>query len=171
MSSIDAPSVWKMRLTFAFCSAKPNWMPRKPKHMFQICQNVSVGFAVAGVSVIEWDPVRGSVRGNNDQVADIGVVQRPATPALAAGVVGEVGEVAHVRPVEEREAAWYAGLRGVRPGRRIALALTVGHDDGAGLRRSIAAPQLEALHGRGDPGVDRAVGVAVAEGGAVAAVL
>ena len=33
-----APSVWKMRLTLAFCSANPNWMP-KPKHMFQICQN------------------------------------------------------------------------------------------------------------------------------------
>ena len=32
-SSIDAPSVWKMRLTFAFCSAKPNWIPRNPKHM------------------------------------------------------------------------------------------------------------------------------------------
>jgi hypothetical protein len=51
MSSIDAPSVWKMRLTFAFCRAKPNWMPRKPKHMFQICQNVSVGLAV-GVALI-----------------------------------------------------------------------------------------------------------------------
>ena len=40
-----------MRLTLAFCSAKPNWMPRKPKHMFQICQNESVGLAV-GVAVI-----------------------------------------------------------------------------------------------------------------------
>ena len=49
-----APSVWKMRLTFAFCSAKPNWMPRKPKHMFQICQNDSVGL-VEGVAVIEGD--------------------------------------------------------------------------------------------------------------------
>ena len=35
-----------MRLTLAFCRAKPNWMPKKPKHMFQICQNVSCGFAV-----------------------------------------------------------------------------------------------------------------------------
>ena len=43
MSSMLAPSVWKMRLTLAFCSAKPNWMPRKPKHMFQICQNDSCG--------------------------------------------------------------------------------------------------------------------------------
>ena len=40
-----------MRLTFAFCRAKPNWIPRKPKHMFQICQNVSVGLAV-GVALI-----------------------------------------------------------------------------------------------------------------------
>ena len=40
MSSTLAPSVSKIRLTFAFCSAKPNWMPRKPKLMFQISQNV-----------------------------------------------------------------------------------------------------------------------------------
>ena len=54
ISSIEAPSDWKMRLTFAFCSAKPNWMPRNPKHMFQICQKLSVGLlflhAVPGVA-------------------------------------------------------------------------------------------------------------------------
>src|SRR5579864_8303395 len=33
-----------MRLTLAFCSAKPNCRPRKPKHMFQICQKVRTGF-------------------------------------------------------------------------------------------------------------------------------
>ena len=43
---MSAPSVWKMRLTLAFCSAKPNWMPRKPKHMFQICQKLRAGFCV-----------------------------------------------------------------------------------------------------------------------------
>src|SRR3546814_8777013 len=32
-----------MRLTLAFCRANPNWIPRKPKHMFHICQNDSVG--------------------------------------------------------------------------------------------------------------------------------
>jgi hypothetical protein len=42
-SSIEAPSDWKMRLTLAFCSAKPNWIPRNPKHMFQICQKPSAG--------------------------------------------------------------------------------------------------------------------------------
>jgi hypothetical protein len=42
-SSIEAPSDWKMRLTFAFCSANPNWMPRNPKHMFQICQKLRAG--------------------------------------------------------------------------------------------------------------------------------
>src|SRR5688572_26156238 len=34
-----------MRLTFAFCNAKPTWIPRKPKLMFQICQNPSAGFS------------------------------------------------------------------------------------------------------------------------------
>src|SRR5258705_2570853 len=29
----------------AICSAQPNWMPRKPKVMFQICQKLSGGFS------------------------------------------------------------------------------------------------------------------------------
>ena len=43
MSSTFAPSVSKILLTLAFCSAKPIWIPRNPKLMFQISQNVSVG--------------------------------------------------------------------------------------------------------------------------------
>ena len=44
MSSTRAPSVSKILLTLEFCRAKPNWIPRNPKLMFQICQNVSGGF-------------------------------------------------------------------------------------------------------------------------------
>src|SRR5260370_16468019 len=43
MLSTLAPSVSKIRLTFAFCSAKPNWMPRKPKLMFQTSQKARRG--------------------------------------------------------------------------------------------------------------------------------
>jgi len=32
-----------MRLVLVFCSAKPNWMPKKPKLMFHNCQKVSRG--------------------------------------------------------------------------------------------------------------------------------
>src|SRR3546814_4822629 len=42
-SSTLAPRVLKMRLTLAVCRANPNWIPIKPKHMFHICQNDSVG--------------------------------------------------------------------------------------------------------------------------------
>ena len=45
--SSEAPRVWKMRLTSAVCRANPNWMPRKPKHMFQIWRNDSSGFSRA----------------------------------------------------------------------------------------------------------------------------
>lgn len=41
ISSTLAPNVSKIRLTFAFCRAKPNWIPRKPKLMFQISQKES----------------------------------------------------------------------------------------------------------------------------------
>ena len=43
----SAPSVEKMRLVLAFCSAKPNWMPKKPKLMFQSCQNDRRGLMAA----------------------------------------------------------------------------------------------------------------------------
>ena len=33
-SSRLEPSDWKMRDMFAFCSAKPIWMPKKPNEMF-----------------------------------------------------------------------------------------------------------------------------------------
>src|SRR5690348_16985333 len=46
IASTPAPRVWKIRLTLAFCSAKPNWIPRNPKHMFQICQNDSAGLRI-----------------------------------------------------------------------------------------------------------------------------
>src|SRR6266571_3241394 len=32
-----------MALILAICSAQPNWMPRKPKLMFQICQKLRCG--------------------------------------------------------------------------------------------------------------------------------
>ena len=48
ISSTSAPSVWKIRLTLAFCSPKANWIPRNPKHMFQICQNDTCGRAARG---------------------------------------------------------------------------------------------------------------------------
>src|ERR671918_1666255 len=34
-----------MALMLAICSAQPNWMPRKPKLMFQICQKPRCGLA------------------------------------------------------------------------------------------------------------------------------
>src|ERR1017187_9273590 len=35
-----------MALMFAICNPQPNWMPRKPKLMFQICQNVRGGLSM-----------------------------------------------------------------------------------------------------------------------------
>src|SRR5437870_12696255 len=35
-----------MALMFAICSPQPNWIPRKPKLMFQICQNDSRGLVI-----------------------------------------------------------------------------------------------------------------------------
>jgi hypothetical protein len=40
------PKVSKIRLVLAFCKAKPNCMPIKPKLMFQICQKLRRGRAI-----------------------------------------------------------------------------------------------------------------------------
>src|SRR3569833_4024770 len=44
ISSTFAPSVSIMRLTLAFCKAKPNWMPMYPKLMFQSWVRLRSGF-------------------------------------------------------------------------------------------------------------------------------
>jgi hypothetical protein len=53
----DAPSVSKIRLVFAFCNAKPNCIPKKPKLIFQICQKFKSGLAL---------PDEAAVVGEND---------------------------------------------------------------------------------------------------------
>ena len=62
MSSTFAPSVSKIRLTLAFCSAKPIWMPRNPKLMFQISQKLSLGLGRSSRSppVAGFPPCRGA---------------------------------------------------------------------------------------------------------------
>src|SRR5215469_15525445 len=39
-----------MALMFAICRPQPNWMPRKPKLMFQICQKLRCGFMIGKLS-------------------------------------------------------------------------------------------------------------------------
>ena len=39
-----------MALMFAICSPQPNWMPRNPNDMFQICQKLSRGFSTMSLS-------------------------------------------------------------------------------------------------------------------------
>ena len=41
ISSLLAPRVSKILLTFEFCSSKPNWIPKKPKLMFHNSQKES----------------------------------------------------------------------------------------------------------------------------------
>ena len=44
-----------MALMLAICSAQPNWMPRKPKLMFQICQKLRrgrVAFSTAHLGIL-----------------------------------------------------------------------------------------------------------------------
>src|ERR671921_2450096 len=70
MFSTLAPRVSKMRLTLAFCSAKPIWMPRKPKLMFQISQNDKRGLertarGAAAWAVMAIPEVKGSARRSN----------------------------------------------------------------------------------------------------------
>src|SRR5689334_6367415 len=42
--SSDAPRFWKIRVAFACGNANPNWIPKAPRQMLQICQAESWGF-------------------------------------------------------------------------------------------------------------------------------
>lgn len=46
ISSTLAPSVSKIRLTLAFCNAKPNWIPIKPTLILSISEIDSLGFSI-----------------------------------------------------------------------------------------------------------------------------
>jgi hypothetical protein len=50
--STSAPKIPRMREAFPFCKAKPNWIPKKPKLMFQICQNDKRGLERTAVGCI-----------------------------------------------------------------------------------------------------------------------
>src|SRR5690348_6745331 len=101
MFSTLAPSVSKIRLTFAFWRANPNWMPRNPKLMFQICQYERVGFVViVGLRRCE-------------RVAAGGSGRRPRGPgrSLRAAVAWDA-------------ASWVAPMRAYRGGSRLQLRAT-----------------------------------------------
>src|SRR3546814_3959267 len=67
-----------MRLILAFCSAKPIWMPKKPKLMFHRPARPCRGFSIASLPF--W-PLAGSRR--------VRVSQRGGERASAAGYVYE----------------------------------------------------------------------------------
>src|SRR5208283_5640034 len=41
-----------MALMFAICNPQPNWMPKKPKLRFQICQNVRGGLFMDSILLL-----------------------------------------------------------------------------------------------------------------------
>src|SRR3954466_2506356 len=58
MFSTFAPRVSNMRLTFAFCSANPNWIPTYPKLMFHNCQKLTCGFfLIHSLAAVLYRPV------------------------------------------------------------------------------------------------------------------
>ena len=66
---------------FAICRPQPNWMPKKPNDMFQICQNERRGFSamVVWVSLIAGPPQgqAGSVTAAGESARRAGHVRQP----------------------------------------------------------------------------------------------
>src|SRR4029453_1586996 len=75
-----------MALMFAICSAQPNWMPRKPKLMFQICQKLRCGL---------WTPLAFAFKGGRP----------PAISVLRRAISGLLDEqdLPFVRPEGQRQ--------------------------------------------------------------------
>jgi hypothetical protein len=51
-SCTSAPKFCKILEAFPFCRANPNWMPKNPKLMENICQKFILGFSFSAVLII-----------------------------------------------------------------------------------------------------------------------
>nr|GFB83762.1 hypothetical protein [Tanacetum cinerariifolium] len=101
-----APIVSKMRLMLPFCSAKPNWIPRKPKLMFQICQKLSRGLArMLGLSMVMPEPAIEERRERWEYDA----LKRYVERRLGLAAVEQVAVGVHVQWVKTHELHYFAG--------------------------------------------------------------
>ena len=99
-----------MALMFAICSPQPNWMPRNPNDMFQICQNESRGFSTGGLllsgSVAGSRPAAGALGDRGEPLPGApgrGPTRRSATASSRPG--GRAGSCAPRPPARARPAA------------------------------------------------------------------
>ena len=58
------PNDWNTRLMFAFCRAKPIWMPKKPMLMRHRPRNDRRGFSMVMLSPLPEGKARHALRGN-----------------------------------------------------------------------------------------------------------
>src|SRR5689334_6078644 len=84
-----------MALMFAICRPQPNWMPRKPKLMFQICQKPSLGLSMGR---LRGGILPQRVRASREQVARVRVAE--AERARERAVAGLPADVEAARGIE-----------------------------------------------------------------------
>ena len=86
-----------MALMFAICRPQPNWMPRNPKLMFQICQKPSLGFSI-------WGPRSRAILSARAILAGAerirGVAEGEAQSAREGAVAGVAPDVDTARGIE-----------------------------------------------------------------------
>src|ERR1700716_3900077 len=87
-----------MALMFAICRPQPNWIPRNPKLMFQICQKPSLGLSMWGPPFARILPH--GIHRRSEEVRGFSVreAQRARERAIA-GVVPDVDAVRRIQPV------------------------------------------------------------------------
>src|SRR6266487_964774 len=99
-----------MALMFAICRPQPNWIPRNPKLMFQICQKPSLGLSM-------WDPPFARIlppgihrRSEDLRGVAIRAAQRAGERAIA-GVSSDVDAARGIQPMALHEHDAQAGER------------------------------------------------------------
>src|ERR1051325_2011287 len=111
-----------MALMFAICRPQPNWMPRNPKLMFQICQKPSLGFSIGGPPCAGILP-HGLSEGSRDlrRLAEPESEDPCERPVGGAAADEEAARGIEAMPLHEHHAEAGQGLAAPADGRAVAV--------------------------------------------------
>src|SRR6185503_10787399 len=111
-----------MALMFAIWRPQPNWMPRNPKLMFQICQKPSLGFSMGGPPFARILPHAFQRGGEGLGGVAIGESES-AREVAVAGVASQVDTLRGIEtvPLDEDDAEPGQGLTAPAHGRSVSV--------------------------------------------------
>src|SRR5437870_12763913 len=111
-----------MALMFASWSPQPNWMPRNPKLMFQICQKASLGLSISDPPFARILPH--GIRCRSEDLRGVAIREAESAGERAIAGVASDGDAARgiqAVPLDQDHAEPRQGLSAPAHGRAVAV--------------------------------------------------